>query len=238
MQLHGYPATTQHTHLSTEHTPRATPIPGPLPPQSQPHPIQRHPQTFSQSKHQHSIDPTVGLTHPGHPSSLGTPTPITIARQTALDTLDTDIGDRGAGAAETMPIPANFNRRNNSQPDIRPRLNHYHDTSSPVYLHSSSQSHNGSALNLRYTASSSPSSHQAGAMPSPLGGGASSYPGAKGHHSNNMSISSSAALSTFSFLSSSEKSNSVAATESNGKTPSQLRVRHLDQDSSYAGYLT
>ncbi|KAF9960230.1 hypothetical protein BGZ72_007621 [Mortierella alpina] len=173
-----------------------------------------------------------------------------------------------------MPIPTNFNSRNNSQPDIRPRLNHYHDSGNPVYLHSSTRSHNGSASNLRYP-SSSPSSHhfhpphhdndvsskhsmttdddnsssasfrqrprqlsKAGTVPSPLGGGASSYPGAKGHHSNNMSISSSAAMSTFSFLSSSEKNNSVAATETGGKAPSQLRVRHLDQESSYAGYLT
>ncbi|KAG9323220.1 hypothetical protein KVV02_007952 [Mortierella alpina] len=271
MQLHGYPSTTQHTHLISEQTPRSTPIPGPLPVQSHLHTIQRHPsQSYSHSKHQDSIDPPVGSRH--HPSSYGAASPRTIARQPVPDT---DIGDRGAGAGETMPIPTHFNSRNNSQPDIRPRLNHYHDSSSPVYLHTSSRSHNGSASNLRYASSASPSSHhfhpshpdndvsskhsmttdddnsssasfrqrprqlsKASAVPSPLGGGASSYPGAKGHHHNNMSISSSAALSTFSFLSSSEKNNSVAATETNGKTPSQLRVRHLDQDSSYAGYLT
>ncbi|KAF9570181.1 hypothetical protein EC968_002120 [Mortierella alpina] len=284
MQLHGYPATSQHTHLITEHTPRSTPIPGPLPVQSQLHNIQRHPVYSSSSSsrhstlHRHPPDPSSSPRHrpsnPGHHSSTDdAATPTTIARQTLLDT---DIGDRGAGPGETMPIPTNFSSRNNSQPEIRPRLNHYHDTTSgPVYLHSSARSHNGSASNLRYAPPSSPSSHlfhpshpdndlsskhsmttdddnsssasfrqrprqlsKAGTVPSPLGGGASSYPGAKGHHSNNMSISSSAALSTFSFLSSSEKNNSVAATETNGKTPSQLRVRHLDQDSSYAGYLT
>ncbi|KAG0298883.1 hypothetical protein BGZ98_010432 [Dissophora globulifera] len=86
---------------------------------------------------------------------------------------------------------------------------------------------------------------KAGSMPSPLGP-ASSFSSAK-------NSSASALSAPFSFLnlsgakSSSNYGGSVShhnastvgsTTDPTGKTPSQLRVRHLDHDSIYAGYLT
>ncbi|KAI8605644.1 hypothetical protein EDD21DRAFT_349819 [Dissophora ornata] len=71
---------------------------------------------------------------------------------------------------------------------------------------------------------------KAGSISSPLSG-QSPFSTLKNGSSN--------ALSAFSFLSLSEKNNTTPiTTDVNGKPASQLRVRHLEQDSSYAGYLT
>ncbi|KAF9200642.1 hypothetical protein BGZ49_009125, partial [Haplosporangium sp. Z 27] len=70
---------------------------------------------------------------------------------------------------------------------------------------------------------------KAGSVTSPLGG-ASSFSALKNSSSN--------ALSTFSFLSSSDRTNTTSSVTDATKTVSQLRVRHLEQQSIYAGYLT
>ncbi|KAF9361066.1 hypothetical protein BGX26_006154 [Mortierella sp. AD094] len=71
---------------------------------------------------------------------------------------------------------------------------------------------------------------KAGSIPSPLSG-ASSFSTIKNSSSN--------ALSTLSFLSTGDKADTANnAADTNAKTASQLRVRHLEQQSSYAGYLT
>ncbi|KAG0198761.1 hypothetical protein BGX28_007821 [Mortierella sp. GBA30] len=255
MRLNDHPQTALHTHLIPEHTPRSTPIPGPLLSQS-------HYNTYEHSSN-HGNDGN-------HDKGTFIPT-----YETALHSVRTF--GRGT-VGETMPISTNFSCRNNSQPDFRPYSS---NNNSSVYLHSSSKSHNGSVNNLRYI-SSSPGHHippprfdndvsskhsmttdddnsssasfrqrprqasKASLVPSPLGGGASSYPGTKSQHINSNSISSSTALSNFSSLSSAEKNNTAissdmginSSTNAKGKAPSQLRVRHLERDSSYAGYLT
>ncbi|KAI7828094.1 hypothetical protein BC939DRAFT_444522 [Gamsiella multidivaricata] len=71
---------------------------------------------------------------------------------------------------------------------------------------------------------------KAGSVPSPLGD-TSSFSSIRDGTSNT--------LSAFSFLSSGEKGTSSAnVPDVNGVSPSQLRVRHLERDSAYAGYLT
>ncbi|KAI1302853.1 hypothetical protein EDD11_005457 [Mortierella claussenii] len=80
---------------------------------------------------------------------------------------------------------------------------------------------------------------KAGSVPSPLGGEGGGGAGGASSISVNKNNSSS-----FSFLSSSDKSHPANSASHSGvmdlsiKIPSQLRVRHLEQRSSYAGYLT
>ncbi|KAF9197030.1 hypothetical protein BGZ50_002741 [Haplosporangium sp. Z 11] len=89
---------------------------------------------------------------------------------------------------------------------------------------------------------------KASSVPSPLSGGVSSSYNSMNNTNDNSNDNSSNhgngsisshALSSLTFMSTSTEKNSIInAVDTNTKSPSQLRVRHLERESTYAGYLT
>ncbi|GJJ77670.1 hypothetical protein EMPS_10029 [Entomortierella parvispora] len=158
-----------------------------------------------------------------------------------------------------MPI-AISTASNRSQPDLRPPNRLYSHSDSKGSTHSVNNLHSASSGPAHphwdhprgFNSSPSPTLmgtddesssasirqwprqlNKGGTAPSPLGngtvGGGSSSMG-KGSNTP-------AGLSSFSFLSS-EKTSGTAGTDSGAKPATQLRVRHLERDLSYSGYLT